>query len=98
MYIRCYNGCIISTWNIKVKYIKHYHDNGGNMLRKETRTKIAEAVMDAINDDKISSVADVEKVIDVASLTDKQKARLDKTIEAHEAKLEKLKELRDSSA
>lgn len=67
------------------------------MLRKETKTKIAEAVMDAINDEKITCVADIEKVIDVASLTDKQRAKLDKAIEAQEVKLQKLKELRDEA-
>ena len=68
------------------------------MLRKETREKIAQAVMDAIENDEISTIEDVEKVIDVASMTEKQKDKLDKVIEAHENKLERLKSLRDKVA
>lgn len=54
--------------------------------------------MDAIENEEISTVEDVEKIIDVASMTEKQKAKLDKVIEAHENKLERLKNLRDKVA
>jgi GTP1/Obg family GTP-binding protein len=68
------------------------------MLRKETRVKIANAIMDAMNNEEITSVSDVEKVIEVASMTDKQKGKLDTLIEAQRKKLEKLEALRDNVA
>lgn len=79
-------------------YHHHHSRNGGNILRKETREKIAQAVMEAIENEEISTVEDIEKIIDVASMTDKQKDKLDKVIEAHENKLERLKNLRDKVA
>ena len=68
------------------------------MLRKETKEKIAQAVMDAIENEEISTTEDVEKLIEVASMTEKQKDKLDRTIEAQENKLERMKALRERVA